>query len=67
MTDNYYPNFDVFRDIQSQNNFSTTQLNTMGYKGDALKSHFAESSIWERQGAMTVTVPHRLASANVGK
>jgi hypothetical protein len=26
-----YPNFDLFQDIQSQNNLSTTQLNIMGY------------------------------------
>ncbi len=55
--DKDHPNFDVFQDIQSQNNFSTTQLNIMGYKGDALKSQFTENTIWERQAAMTATVP----------
>ncbi len=47
-TDKDYPNFDIFQDIQSQNNFSTTQLDAMGYKGDALKSQFRENKIWER-------------------
>jgi hypothetical protein len=37
-TDKDYPNFIVFQDIQSQNGFSTTQLNLISYKGDALKS-----------------------------
>ncbi len=41
-----YPNFDVFQDIQSQNNFSTTQLDIMGYKGDALNWQFMENEIW---------------------
>jgi hypothetical protein len=57
VTDKDYPNFDIFQDIQSQNNFSTTQLKIMGYKGDALKSQFTENTIWERQAATTVTVP----------
>jgi hypothetical protein len=46
--DKDYPNFDLFQDIQSQNNFSSTQLNIMGYKGDGLKSQFTEITIWER-------------------
>jgi hypothetical protein len=57
VTDKDYPNFDLFQDIQSQNNFSSPQLNIMGYKGDALKSQFTENTIWERQAAMTVMVP----------
>ncbi len=57
VTDKDYPNFDVFQDIQSQNNFNTTQLNIMGYKGDALNSQFTENTIWESQVATTVTVP----------
>jgi hypothetical protein len=57
VTDKDYPNFDLFQDIQSQNNFSSTQLNIMGYNGDALKSQFTEYTIWKRQAAMTVTVP----------
>ncbi len=57
VTDKDYPNFDVFQDIQSQNNFSITRLNIMGYKCDALKSQFTENTIWERQAATTVMVP----------
>jgi hypothetical protein len=57
VTDKDYPNFDLFQYIQSQNNFSSTQLNIMGYKSDALKSQFTENTIWERQAATTVTVP----------
>ena len=57
VTDKDYPNFDIFQDIQSQNNFSTTQLNIMGYKGDVLKPQFTENTIWERQAATTVMVP----------
>ncbi len=56
VTDKDYPSFDLFQDIQSQNNFGSTQLNIMGYKGDALKSQFTENTIWERQAATTVTV-----------
>ncbi len=55
--DKDYPNFDIFQDIQSKNNFSTTQLNIMGYKGNGLKSQFMENTIWERQAATTVMVP----------
>jgi hypothetical protein len=71
VTDKDYPNFDLFQDIQSQNNFSSTQLNIMGYKGDALKSQFTENTIWERQAAMTVMVPQTckrqdaIAAANI--
>ncbi len=57
VTDKDYPNFDLFQDIQSQNYFSSTQLNIIGYKGDALNSQFMENTIWERQAATTVTVP----------
>ncbi len=57
MTDKDCPIFDAFQDIQSQNNFSTTQLNVMGYKGEALKSQFMENEIRERQAAATVIVP----------
>ncbi len=57
VTDKDYPNFDLFQDIQSQNNFCSTQLNIMGYKGDELKSQFMENTIWERQAATTITVP----------
>ena len=51
------PKFNIFQDTQSQNNFSTTQLNVMGYKGDALKAQFAEDKIRERQATAMVMVP----------
>jgi hypothetical protein len=54
--DKDYPYFNIFQDIQSQNNFSTTQLNIMSYKGDAPKLKFTENKIWERQATATVTV-----------
>ncbi len=50
-------NFDVYQDIQSQNDFSTTQLSVMGYKGDALNVQFREDKIQERQATATVKVP----------
>jgi hypothetical protein len=57
VTDKDYPNFDLFQNIQSQNNFSSNQLNIMGSKGDALKSQLMQNIIWERQAITTVTVP----------
>jgi hypothetical protein len=57
-TDKDYPNFDIFQDIQSQIDFSTTQLNIMDYKGDVLKSQFMENKIRERQAVTTVIMPH---------
>jgi hypothetical protein len=58
MTDKDCPNFDIIQDIQSQDIFSTTQFNIMGYKSDALKSQLMENKIWERQAtATTVTAP----------
>jgi hypothetical protein len=59
-----YPNFDLFQDIQSQNNLSTTQLN-IGYKGDALKSQLKENTIWERQAAPQLSRYPRLANAKM--
>ena len=34
------PTFNIYQDIQSQNNYSTTQLNVMGYRGDILRVQF---------------------------
>jgi hypothetical protein len=34
------PNFDVFQDFQSHNNYSTALINVMGYRGDVLRVHF---------------------------
>jgi hypothetical protein len=39
-TDKRDPNFDVYQDIQSQNNYSTTQLNVMGNSGGMLRAQF---------------------------
>jgi hypothetical protein len=33
------PNFNVYQDIQSQNDYSTTQLNVMGYRDNMLREH----------------------------
>jgi hypothetical protein len=44
--EDYDPNFDIFQEVQSQNNFCTTQLNVMGYKGDTLKLQFTEIKFW---------------------
>ena len=38
-TDRDNPNFDVFAIIQSQNDYITTQLTMMGYKGEMLWAH----------------------------
>jgi hypothetical protein len=57
-TDEHDPQFDVFQDIQSQNNYSTTQLNVTGYRGDALRAQFCTDKVSERQALAPVTVPH---------
>jgi hypothetical protein len=38
-TDEQDQNFDVYQDIQSQIDYSTTKLNVMGYKGDLLRAY----------------------------
>jgi hypothetical protein len=60
-----YPNFDLFQDIQSQNNLSNTQLNIMGYKGDAFKSQFKKNTIWEMQAVPRLSRYPRLANAKM--
>ncbi len=62
--DKDYPNFDLFQDIQYQNNLSSTQLNIMGYKGDAPKSQFTENTIWERRPPQLSWYP-RLANVKI--
>jgi hypothetical protein len=57
-TDECNPNFDVYQDIQSQNDYSTAQLNVMGYNGDALRAHFHADKISERKSVEAVTVAH---------
>jgi len=39
-TDRDDPNFDAFADVQSQNDYSTTQLAMMGYKGEMLRAQY---------------------------
>jgi hypothetical protein len=57
-TDKRDPLFDVFRDIQQQNDFAVVQLNAMGYDGDALRAQFRPDKIRERQEASaSVTAP----------
>ena len=52
-TDDRDPNFDVYQDIQSQNDFNVMQLNAMGYGGDVLWAQFLVDKIRERQAAAT--------------
>ena len=39
-TDKFDPMFDVYKDIQSQNDYAAMQLTVMGYSGDVLKAVF---------------------------
>jgi hypothetical protein len=55
-TDERNPNFDAYQDIQSQNDYSTAQLNLMGYRGDVLRAVFRPDKISERKASMAVTV-----------
>ena len=55
-TDERDPNFDAYQDIQSQNDYSTTQLNVMGYRGDLLRAQFRPDKISERRASGPVTV-----------
>ncbi len=50
------PNFNVYQDIQSQNDYSTTQLNVMGCRGDILRVQFCPDKISERKVLVPVTV-----------
>ncbi len=61
MTGKDYPNFNIFQDIQSQNNFITTQLNVMSYKGDALKSQCMDKK-FRRGRPLQLSQYPRLAS-----
>jgi hypothetical protein len=57
-TGEWDPNFDAYQDMQSQNDYSTTQLNVMGYRGDLLMAQFCPDKIRERQASeepVTVT------------
>ncbi len=55
-TDKRDPNFDMYHVIQSQNDYSTNQLNVMGYKGNALRANFCADKIGERKTTEAVTV-----------
>ena len=56
-TDKRDPNFDAYQDIQSQNDYSTAQLNVMGYRGDLLRLQFCpDNEISERRALGLVTV-----------
>jgi hypothetical protein len=57
-TDKQDPDFDVYQNIQSQNNYSTTQLNVMGYRGNMLRAQFQADKISKKQALVPVTVPH---------
>ena len=49
-------NFDTYQDIQSQNDYSTAQLNVMGYSGDVLRAQFCLDKIREMKASGPVTV-----------
>jgi hypothetical protein len=51
-TDERDPNFDAYHDVQSQNDYSTTQLNVMGYRGDVLRAQFCPDKISKRRKAL---------------
>jgi hypothetical protein len=52
------PNFDAFLDVQLQNDYSTTQLMMMGYKGEMLWVQYQEDKVRALRAAAPVTVPH---------
>jgi hypothetical protein len=52
------PNFDAFADVQSQNDYSTTQLTMMGYKGEMLRAQYHEDKFRALRAAAPGTVAH---------
>jgi hypothetical protein len=56
--DEHNPNFDIFQDIQSQNNYSTAQLNVMGYRGNMLRAQFSADKVSKRKAMAPATVAH---------
>jgi hypothetical protein len=56
------PKFDAFADVQSKNDYSTTQLTMMGYKGELLRAQYHETKS-ERCGLLHWSRLHILASA----
>jgi hypothetical protein len=57
-TDRDNPNFNAFADVQLQNDYSTTQLTMMGYKGEMLWVQYQEDKVRALWAAAPVTVPH---------
>jgi len=57
-TDRYDPNLDAFADVQLQNDYSTTQLTMMGYKGEMIRAQYHEDKIRALRAAAPVTVAH---------
>ncbi len=57
-TDRDDPNFDAFADVQSQNDYSTTQLTMMGYKSEMLQAQNHEDKVRALRAAAPVTVAH---------
>ena len=55
-TDKSNPMFDVYQDIQLQNNYAAMQLTMMGYSGNVLKADFCPDKIRQRRTEETVTV-----------
>jgi hypothetical protein len=55
-TDKRDLNFDAYQDIQSQNDYSPTQLNVMGYRGDILRAQFCPDKISKRKASGLKTV-----------
>ena len=55
-TDESDPMFDVYQDIQSQNDYVAMQLTVMGYRGDVLKAVFCSDKIRQRRAKETVTI-----------
>ena len=52
------PNSDAFADVQSQNDYSTTQLTIMGYKGEMLRAQYHEDKVRVLWAAAPVMVAH---------
>jgi hypothetical protein len=57
-TDRDDPNFDAFADVQSQNDYCTTQLTMMGYKGEMLRAQYNEDKVRGLWADAPVTVAH---------
>ncbi len=55
-TDERDPGFNAYQDVQSQNDYSTAQLNVMGYRGDVLRAQFRPEKIREMKALGPVTV-----------